>query len=364
MRSFRSVNPVLKPHFLALPKSNHQYGLKVIASENSCQMILDSLKLKEKYPNSEGNLDIIDVFSGYGLLSTMINYELKPRNHVIIDDSKDNKRVWESRISYLKSETGNLSGFHYYNLDGYSWESYDRIFKKDKLIQPKFQLREKLHDELLIVGNLTSNKTGESLFAQWIQCCGHQNWIQKYGRVRMVLLVREASTQKFLSGPNFSKRNRAALKRDFFTDTRLVAISDPLVESLGIAGESFDPNLLVKDQPVVIPTLSVLPLGGDVSVVEVLPRDGLDGLDINAIDYLCQVFMFRSNFTVRESLSSIAPGAEDDLAPVIPEHILAKKSRMLTKEDMMEIYKCYMNWAFRPTYEETLTFLAEETRNF
>lgn len=363
LNTLRSLNPKLLPHFSALPRSTHQYGFKNIVSAKTCQEIIDRLKLREKYPNSEENLNIVDIFSGYGLLSSMINYELKPKSHIIIDSTKENEKIWNSRMSFLERTTGNAENFKYYNLDGHAWETYDQIFKKDKAIDLKIQQREKVNDELLIVANISSGKFGESLFAQWIMCCAYQNWLQRFGRVRMILLVRESTTVKFLAGPNFSKRNRAALKRDMFTDVELIAVSDTQVDSTGMAGDGYDPNLLLKDQPLVMTGSSVLPSGGDLSVVEVVPKH-LPSLDVNAVEYLTQVFMYKASNTIKESFSILAPGAEEDLGPQLSTEILNKTARQLSREDLEAIYTAYNNWAFKPSYEDTLNFFTEETRNF
>ncbi|OBA17023.1 S-adenosyl-L-methionine-dependent methyltransferase [Metschnikowia bicuspidata var. bicuspidata NRRL YB-4993] len=360
----RSLNPLLLANLTAVPYPSHQYGFKNLSRPEACQQILDKLNLAQKYPNSKGKLDVIDVFSGYGLFSTMLNYELKPRNHIIVDNTKDNQDVWEKRITHLEAETGNVENFRYFNMDGHAWETFSTLLDQMKVITPSFQPRSQIHDELLIVGNMTSNKVGESLFAQWLQCCAYENWLQKYGRVRMLLLVREATTMKFMSGPSFMKRNRSALKRDVYTDTKLVAISDAQVDSTGVAGDAFDPNVLVKDQPVILPTNAIAPSGGDLSFVEVLPRRDLQNLDVNALDYLTQILMYRSLNTVAEGLSAIAPGAAEDLAPKLPQEILSKSVRQLTREDVIKIHDVYNNWAFKPSFEETFNFFAEDTRSF
>lgn len=363
LKTLRSLNPKLIPHFEALPRSTHQYGFKNIVSADACQDIIDRLHLREKYPNSAGKLNIVDIFSGYGLLSSMINYELRPKSHIIIDSTNENQKIWSSRMNYLEKTTGNIENFNYYNFDGHAWETYDQIFKKDKAVDLKVQPRENVNDELLIVANISSGKFGESLFAQWIMCCAYQNWLQRFGRVRMILLVRETTTVKFLAGPNFSKRNRAALKRDMFTDANLIAVSDTQIDSAGMAGDSYDPNLLIKDQPLILPGSAVLPTGGDLSVVEVVPKL-LPNLDVNAMEYLTQVFMYKATNTIRESFNILAPGAQEDLGSQLPPEILNKTARQLSRDDLNAIYTVYNNWAFKPSYEDTLSIFAEETRNF
>lgn len=359
----RSLNPNLAAHFKTVPKSSHQYGLKNIYSPETCQKIIDAAGLAEKYPNSQGRLNIVDVFAGYGLLSSMLNWELKPKNHIVIENTKDNAAIWRNRVDYLQKTTGNQENFRFHNMDGHAWETYDTLMKQMKVIEPPVQSRDSIHDEFLIVANLTSSKYGESLFAQWIKCCADCNWLQKYGRVRMLLLVRESTTLKFLAGPNCPKRNRAALKRDVYTDSKLIAVSDTQPDAIGTAGEQFDPNLLIKDQPIILPSSSILPIGGDLSVVEVVPKN-LHDLEVSEIDHLAQVLMYKASYTVKEALVALAPGADEDLGNKLPSHILAKTARQLSAEDLLTIYEVYHSWPFKPTYEETLSFLTEETRTF
>lgn len=293
----------------------------------------------------------------------MINYELKPRNHLIIDNTKENLQIWQNRLAFLQEETGNAENFKFFKMDGHSWETYDQIITEDKVIEPSFQPRDKVHDELLVIGNLTTAKFGESLFAQWMMCCAHQNWLQKYGRVRMILLVPEATALKFLLGPNFFRRNRSAIKREMFTDSTLIAVSDSNGEARKIAGESYDPNRLISDQPVVIPGGSTLPANSDMAVVEVVAKD-MPLMDVLAFEYLTQVLMYKSTNTIQSSLLIVAPGAVEDLGPLIPTEILNKTAKQLTREDLKILFDIYNSWAFKPQYEDTVNFFSEETRSF
>ena len=73
--------------------------------------ILDKLDLKSKYDGSK--LDIVDVNPGYGLFSTMLNYELKPRNHILIENKERCVTSLSSIINKLVEETGIIPILHY-----------------------------------------------------------------------------------------------------------------------------------------------------------------------------------------------------------------------------------------------------------
>lgn len=361
--SLRSFNPILKQHFKLASKAPHQYGFRSINSPEQCQAVLDKLKLKDKYPNSEGRLDIIDIFAGQGLLSTMVNYELKPRTHLVIEHNKEHVKFWQSRLEYLKERTNNAENFVFSPLDGHLWKTFDKLLVEQKIVTPKVQPRSKVHDELLILGNVSSIRTGESLFAQWLMCIAHKNWLQKYGRVRMIITGNENTVQKFFAGPNFVKRNRTSTKRAMFSDSTLIAIAEPEASTLQGAGSLYDPRLIIKDQPYLLPNSSISPTGAELAVVEIVPKD-IHDVDVNEIEFLTQAMLYRLKFPIEFSLKILAPGAADDLMPLIPKEILLKKFKQLTDEDVRLLYDVYHNWAFKPSYEDTLSLYLEDSRSF
>lgn len=360
--AFRSFNPSLVDNFKAFGFPKYQYGYRHIMRPQSCQDIIDKLNLKSKYPNSH-NLDIVDVFSGYGLLSSMINYELKPRKHVIIEDTKENVHIWEERIKYLKDKTGNKENFELFPHNGYNWSTFEKLINEDKVIQPQVKPRDEIHDELLLLGNLTPQKFGESLLAQWIMCSVYQNWLQKYGRIRMICLVPEATAQKFLSGARFPKRNKSAIKRELFTDSKLVGIVESNNDHAIPDGNDFDPNLLVKDQPYLIPSRSILPVGALLAVIEIDPKN-IPPMDFDMMEYILQILMYKSTGKLSEALAQLAPGAEIDLAPKIPQEILNKCPRDLLAEEILIIFNAFDKWAFKPSLTDTIGIVQEDTRTF
>lgn len=367
MQSFkglRSLNPALAPLIAKTGPPTHQYGFRNVVRPQLCQDLIDKLDLKSKYPNSANNLDIIDVFPGYGLFSTMVNFELNPRKHVLMDTNKQYVSMWRNRIDHLRERTGNSENFVLYEKDGYTWETYNDLIEKDKIIQPETRPSSQIHDELLIIGNLTPLKFGEALFAQWLMCCAYGNWMQKYGRVRMLCFATDHTAAKFCAQEKFTKRNKSGIKRDTFTETSVIAVTE-LKELLEPDGFGFDPTVLIKDQPVILPIKAVLPEGNPVSLLEVNPRDlsKLD-IDVDLYEYLLKILMFRSSSLVIESLSHLAPGAEIDLPPKIPNEILQKSTKELSVEEILTVYNVFNNWAFKPSFEEMVSINDVESRRF
>lgn len=347
--NLRSYNPVLKKFFDKLPRFS--YGKSQLKNPESCQLVLDKLNLKPQYNCSK--LDIIDATPGFGLFSTMLNQELNPRNHILIDWNDETIKSWNAKIRTLENTTGNKENFKLIDRDPFSWATYLNLYKKGILPPTTQQLYDKMHDELLIVANWTGTKD-EALIAQWIKCCSHRNWLMKYGKVRMVLFVPSATAMKFLSEPGFRKRNRTALRRDLYTDSKLIAIG----EELEVFGEGYDPRVLVRDQPVVIEKASFI-RNASVAVVEILPGKYTSDV-IATIDHLLLSF-FVTATRLRDQLPKLAAGAEY-LVKLLPDEILDKKAVEFTTEDIIEIAEAYNKWPFKPSIEETFDIADENMR--
>ncbi|EGV60497.1 Mitochondrial transcription factor 1 [Yamadazyma tenuis] len=348
-RFCRSFNPLLESvQFFPSSRSS----LKSIINPQACQQIIDKLDLKKKYPKSN-SLNIVDIFPGFGLFSTMINQELRPKKHILMEETKVCIPHYEGLFELLQKDKKYNDSFVLYPKNGYKWESYETMVNEDKLLEINTQSEDNIHDELLIVANMLTLTYGEAVFAQWLACSAHKNWLQKYGRVRMICVLPEVTAQKFLSGPSFFRRNRSSIKRDLFTDTKLIAINEMEGDNYAPDGYGYDPNLLVKDQPVIVPLTTIYPAPTRMAVVEVNPKQTVD-INTDYLDYIAQILMYRRTHPLQEALKYLSPGAEEDLGPKL-KHLLEKTPRDLTSEDFHELVKAFESWPFKPSLEERLS---------
>lgn len=353
----RSLNPALVAHFNSYGLVKFTQGFKNVMQPLILQKIIDKLELPSKYPDSS-KMDIIDIFPGYGVFSSMVNYELKPKYHLLIEGNKDCAAMWKDRITHLENKTFNSEHFEVVNKSGYSWTTYDEL-TKDKTIDPSFQSFEDTHNQLLIIGNLTSN-FGESLFTQWIMCSYYRNWLHKYGKVRMLAFIPQESASKFVTMPGYAKRNRTACKLDILTDTKVIAITEHKDRSKP-QGASYDPRILARDQPILLPHSSIIPTGGQVALVEVVPKN-IPELDMALLEYIIQLFMYKSTMPVDYMLEYISPGAREQLAPKLRPELRSKQVKTLSGDEYLEIYDVFNDWPFKPTLQETMGITLEEAR--
>lgn len=339
--ALRSLNPALKSFAEATPR--YAYGGIHIKSPEACQRIIDRLDLRDKYNSSK--LDILDIYPGYGQFSTMLNYELKPRNHVIFEPRKDLTTYWENRLAHLKDTTGNAENFKMSNLNPYFWSTYANIYRNDVIPPTTVKSYDKMHDELLVVANWTG-RGEESIIAQWMHCCGNRNWLAQYGKVRLVVFCLPESAQKFTAMPGNKKRKRSSLIRELYTEMNLVGIEQSDFQT----GEGYDPRTLVKDQPVVISKSETL-RDKDIAVIEMSTGKYTSNQISNIMHLLSQ--MFHNSHPIRDSLPRFGPGGEY-LEKLIPAEILDKGGFHLTAEDVLEISAAYEKWPFKPPIEDTI----------
>lgn len=351
----RGLHPALAAHFKKVELPKHAYGFRNLVSVDICQTIIERLDLQSKY----NQVDVVDVHPGVGLFSTILNAALKPRNHIIVEHNREYLDAWKKRLA-LVQPLGNKENFRLIEKDGRSWLTFSNMFN-EKVLEPEVQLRDRVHSELLVVANLTP-PFGEPLFAQWIMCSVYRNWIQRYGRVRMVCFVPETTAVRFLSGPNYRKRNKSAIKRSIFTDSKLIAITEPVRATQHepvMVGEGYDPNRLFQDQPFVIPRRAVMPVAGTMAVVEVVPKD-FEQLDVSLLEFMLEGLMFRLNAALEEAFPTISPGVEDDLLPKVPEALRKRTVRSLTNDEFLLLLEIFDKWAFKPSEVDRLSLYFDE----
>jgi len=99
------------------------------------------------------------------------------------------------------------------------------------------------------------------------------------------------------------------------------------------------------------------------SVIEIEPKD-LGLFDVDLLEYVLQILMYKATGRVIDSLAQIAPGAEVELAPKLSPELLEKCPRDLTTDEFMSIFEVVDNWAFKPSIADRIDIVQEDTRTF
>ncbi|CDO92422.1 unnamed protein product [Kluyveromyces dobzhanskii CBS 2104] len=203
-----------------------------------------------------------------------------------------------------------------YDKNPYKWETFIEMTKEDKVLTPTTQKRDHIHDEFLITANLT-NKKGEQLYVQYLQCVANKNWMQRFGLVKMLVWIPQQTARKLFAPFATKDRNRLTLLSELATDTKLIATSENSMSK-------FTPECLQKFDPVIIPTDGNSP--DDLSLVEVNPRD--HDVDLDNWDFVTQKLMVLKSQPIEEMIEILGHGAHDwfisNLDPVLLKKNLMK----------------------------------------
>ena len=270
--------------------------------------------------------------------------------------------LMESRsqfVKLIKSEFPFPSPLERTERDPYHWESFIEIIEKEKLLVPEKQPLTHIHNSFLVVGNVT-NRNNESLIMQWFHCIGNRNWLQRFGRVRMLLWVPLSTASKLMAEPKSKLRSKASVIREAFTDTRLLAISN--IAEL----KKFDKIVLDESNPIVFGEDSMLKGAGvssatSIALLEINPKN--HDLDLENWDYVTKHLMILKQTKLIDALESLGHGAKDYFTEKIEDSTyLNKTPGEMTNDDFIYLTKIFANWPFKPDiYMDFVDILQEES---
>ncbi|PRT56422.1 Mitochondrial transcription factor 1 [Wickerhamiella sorbophila] len=297
------------------------------------------------YPDFYKNATIVDAYSGAGVFSAALHNELNPSTHIILEPLK-------GYYKFLKIlERPNV---FVEDLDPFRWGSFGTLREQGKLA-PEEQPYSQVHNKLLFVANL-SHPQGEQLTAQYLNCISNRSWLEKYGRVRLLLWMRAKVAEKLVANAGELGRHRMAVQRDSCCDVRVV-FHEPFSSKANSGAQGY-PALLKTplceyDYKRDVKAQSHSPL----SLIELTPKEQeVENLD--EFEYVNKMLFISRSTPLRASLNTLGPGGSDDLAEPLKD-LLDKVPTDLTIPELERIVKAFVNWPFRPDflhnfYEEAL----------
>lgn len=301
--------------------------------------IMDKLRYNTFY-NSE--LNILDVYSANMVFSTTLHNHLAPKRHVLME----HRPVYSSYISsHLKTLTQQHT-FQHVEADPYNWKSYSDITSNEnRLLDPGIETRDHIHSKFLFAGSCHV----EGLLMQWLACMGNQNWIHRFGNVRMLIWVPQQSALKIMAPVSTRERNKCSVVREAFSDARVIAMPQtPILKSF--TGETVENAIIFDERDFSNPTYPM-------ALVELNPKDtGVE--DMFTWDYVTKNMMILKTKPVLESVRNLGPGAGDYFQTKLPKEMLKAKVNSLTAKDFQLIAQLFNLWPFKP--ETTIEFLSDE----
>ncbi|AMD18550.1 HBL352Cp [Eremothecium sinecaudum] len=315
----------LQEYMKACGVVNMNCGRIVNTDRNLYKTIFTKLALEKQYPDTS-KLQVVELYPAVGMSSLAFHEVYKPKLQVLM----------EPKLSFgklIKSHLELISSIKLYPKHPYLWESFISLIE-DKTIVVEKQSRDHIHDSFLIMGNLT-DKSGEQLYMQYLQCVGNRNWLQRFGLVRMLFWVRHKTAIKILAPLHSGKRSRCSLMTEAFTNTKLVATTDQNIKE-------YDERVLKEHDPVIFSDQK-----DDYALVEICPKE--HNIDLDNWDYCIQRLMIMRSTPLRDTLEILGHGASEYLRPRLKDTLLSLRPMDLTVEDFSTIAREFANWPFKPT---------------
>lgn len=302
------------------------YGSKYNISPLIYEKIYNKLDLPKTYKDMS-NLNVLELYPGPGVSSFIFHDMYKPKKQLLMEP-----RI--SFVEHLKKNFDDVKSIQLYEKNPYLWESFIEMTDHDKLLIPTTQSRDHINDEFLIMANLTDRK-GEQLYMQYLQCIANRNWMHRFGLVKMLVWVPQMTSAKLLAPIRNKNRARCSVLSEAVTDTRLIATTDNNIKC-------FTKEILDAHDPILIPEPTK-----SYSLIEVNPKE--HNLDLDNWEYVVQRLMIMKSTELNGILELLGHGAHDYFVDKLDKSYLKMTPSEMSPNNFSVIADIFNMWPFKPT---------------
>lgn len=336
------IMPIRVPTLEEINAITYSYRFQYLVNPKICEQIYSKLRLETVYANQCRDLKVLDLYPGPSITSVVFNNRFCPKQHFLMD----------MKNAFVQFQDRYLIPYNNENLmtmvrkDPYDWSSYTDLIEKEHQLEPGFQDRSKLHNQFLIMANVTERKQ-EGLVMQWVNCLGNKNWLMKFGNVKMLLWIPSQTAVKLLAPPGNRYRNKCSLYLEAFAQTNLIAVS----QSETILKE-FDKPLVEKCAPILIDNKEdIFPqtskAQASMSLLEINPKD--QNFDVDTWDYVTKQLMILRRTPLVDAVESLGHGAREYYLERIKDTAFLQRCPVtFTFEEFLYVTKIFKDWPFKP----------------
>ncbi|KAJ6261798.1 hypothetical protein Dda_2597 [Drechslerella dactyloides] len=213
-KAVRGISPLLEKLIQAKTPSPKNSAKPCVISESQCERIFKTFDFSE-YQGCQ----IIDFNPGFGIYSRALNKAVKPSRHLLFEP--------EAAFHPLLSKTCNDPSFQLMQKDLYFWKTFDDLVSEGTITPKKMSREDGLNTSILVTGMLLKDVKGDRFMAQIIDAIGNQDWVFRYGRVKLLMWVDTEVASRYIPR-SFGRRNRPAVLAEAFTDIREIAQPTPV----------------------------------------------------------------------------------------------------------------------------------------
>ncbi|WFD19994.1 hypothetical protein MCAP1_002238 [Malassezia caprae] len=266
---------------------------------------------------------------------------------------------------------------------GYSWDTYETLVKDGHLSHLESRVPKLGNDAppmdwdgtyfaltlapspIVFFAQLPNTVHGEQLFAQLVNAISSRLWLFQFGRVKMVFVCGETVALRSMASPQ-DPRTRAKL------GATVQCLSTPRQLLTGDEMEPYADNMYPPTPTIGprVPVTSIFIPNSNISTglqkrkltsleIEPLRSPLIDARDMDSFEFLTRNMFVLKSKTVIEGLKHTAPGANNILRLVAPEHPSMKDRPddvvlpdtpivELTNRQWASLASAFERWPFRP----------------
>lgn len=292
------------------------------------------------------NTTIIDAYPGLGVWSAALHNTLKPKQHIMLEPHLNYRKF----LSSLCNEKNTLQVL---KPDPFRWTTFTSLIQEG-IYSPEKQPRTHINNELIYTANLTRLQ-GEQLCTQYLNCIANQSWLQAYGRVRLLVWVRESTALKLLAPAGHRARHRVGIQREAVTEgTSVLGLNPEVAKAISkkaAVRAKRNPDASTSHyQPLVTAgPEDFSPPGTAIEPAILLDLSPLEHQVkyVDSFEYVIKNICILRNRPLKEALTTLGPGATEDLGPKIPD-LLELSPQDLTLDQVMRVVEAFELWPFKP----------------
>ncbi|ORY85634.1 S-adenosyl-L-methionine-dependent methyltransferase [Protomyces lactucae-debilis] len=313
--------------------------------------LLDAALQQTELASHKGKL-VLEMNPGPGVLTEAVIRHMQPNRYICLEP----RQTFHKYLTRLAPQMSAPSNFQIVKEDGYDWSTYKTLEQEAYLPRDQFSHpRDEVNPHFVFIASPAENAM-DQLVAQWMETLGTHSWLQRYGRVRMLLLVNQSTRARMLASPGSSLRTRGTFVREAVCEVKEI-IHTPWI--LNKEKKSLKSPWLqdFKDLPQTSASLVATPQDffpmSNMSMVELTP---FAKCKITApwetFDYICKALLIHRTTPLYRQMRQIASGAYKILEDVSDE-LKLKTPAQMTVEEMNLVAEAFERWPFRPDVLQT-----------
>ncbi|KAF9448220.1 S-adenosyl-L-methionine-dependent methyltransferase [Macrolepiota fuliginosa MF-IS2] len=308
-------------------------------------------KLAEAFvPQGSENKIVLEAFPGPGVLTRALLDLPKERIKRLIV-MEDNAQFYKC-LKPLEQQDPRVTVI---NLSGFSWDAYEQIFALGLLDDVERVDWSQEHPHLQFISHIPAKVHGEQLVSQFFRSIPDQQWLFKYGRIPLNLIMTDSLWQRIDAPLGSNIRCKLSVTADATAKFGLATPPETLEPYL----ENFWPPNLRSSALQNFVAVNIKPLEK-----QLIGKGLLDDWD-----YCLRRLFVQKAKPIKTSLPQLAPGAATLLKKVTastlpPDERIDPKtpSRGLTAKEWTILVQAFADWPFKPDDLSIDSFHMSQTR--